>query len=582
MGLIRPATPGFIVTLVATILLAIVSFCVPYFKSVYFLKASISVDSYSGNITFGTLGYCLELSNGTSCSKPSVGYELDINSLVGNELPIEIPTVVVKWITYALVLHIVALALAAGSALFGLLAHIREMSMTCCSTCVSGFAATIALLAFIFDLVLFFVAKSRLNDVGTAEMGNAIWLTLAAWVLLFFSGCFYTIGRCCVSKRRPRSDWDKPTNKNDGHAEQLRLDAVKAEADRKARQKEGGLPAFHETQPLTARVDGDHVYVDESSPTETHAPAGYVKGAQGTRAVDDYYNQPATASSYPPQQPRRQGSAAQSAYAPSTYASSAYTSNAHRTTSPPPMPGYGGAAAPAAVMHNAPASTGQYLSPHHSGDQYGQDYGHTAGGTTYHSAASHQQYPSAYSYNDPYGQSQPQGQAYGDPYDQQQANAYNQQQSSSYPQAQTSPYGQPQANPYIAQHAPERSYTLGGDGYGANNAGYDPYGANAAYSANTNGGYGANAVPPLPDSMNQAFIGGYGGPQHASPTHSPAPQMPSTSRSPPPAPMQPHVGYSVMNPSQDQSGRPTSGYEDAPPGYDQDSAQPPGAWNSKR
>ena len=84
-------------------------------------------------------------------------YYPDINSLVGNKLPIEIPTVVVKWITYALVLHIVALALAAGSALFGLLAHVREMSMTCCSTCVSGFAAAIALLAFIFDLVLAFI-----------------------------------------------------------------------------------------------------------------------------------------------------------------------------------------------------------------------------------------------------------------------------------------------------------------------------------------------------------------------------------------------------------------------------------------
>lgn len=82
MGFIRPATPGFIVTLVATILLAVVSFCVPYIKSVYFLKASISVSGNSGNITFGTLGYCLELSNGTTCSKPSVGYELGKNLMI--------------------------------------------------------------------------------------------------------------------------------------------------------------------------------------------------------------------------------------------------------------------------------------------------------------------------------------------------------------------------------------------------------------------------------------------------------------------------------------------------------------------
>ncbi len=72
----KPATPGFLVTLVATILLAVVSFSVPWFKSVFFLKASLAVEGINGSITFGVLGYCLELSNGTTCSKPSVGYKL--------------------------------------------------------------------------------------------------------------------------------------------------------------------------------------------------------------------------------------------------------------------------------------------------------------------------------------------------------------------------------------------------------------------------------------------------------------------------------------------------------------------------
>ena len=76
MGCIRPATPGFIATLTATILLAIVSFCVPYFKSVYFLKASTSVGGQNATITFGTLGYCFDLNGNVTCSKPSVGYEL--------------------------------------------------------------------------------------------------------------------------------------------------------------------------------------------------------------------------------------------------------------------------------------------------------------------------------------------------------------------------------------------------------------------------------------------------------------------------------------------------------------------------
>ena len=76
MGLIRPATPGFLVTLIATGLLAVVSFNVPILKSIFFLKATITIDSTEGSIILGTLGYCLNLPNNQTCSKPSVGYEL--------------------------------------------------------------------------------------------------------------------------------------------------------------------------------------------------------------------------------------------------------------------------------------------------------------------------------------------------------------------------------------------------------------------------------------------------------------------------------------------------------------------------
>lgn len=84
----RPATPGFLVTLTATVLLAIVSFSVPWFKSIYFLKASLSVEGINGSMTFGVLGYCLELNNGTTCSKASVGYEVGEPSPPITVLPI--------------------------------------------------------------------------------------------------------------------------------------------------------------------------------------------------------------------------------------------------------------------------------------------------------------------------------------------------------------------------------------------------------------------------------------------------------------------------------------------------------------
>jgi len=76
MRLIGPATPGFLSTLAATVLLGIVSFCVPYFKSVFFLKAGFQANGQEGTITFGTLGFCLEFADGTTCSKPQVGYQL--------------------------------------------------------------------------------------------------------------------------------------------------------------------------------------------------------------------------------------------------------------------------------------------------------------------------------------------------------------------------------------------------------------------------------------------------------------------------------------------------------------------------
>lgn len=318
MGWQRPATPGFIVTLVATILLAVVSFSVPYLKSVFFLRASIKQGDVSGSIIFGTLGYCVELSNGTVCSKPKVGYELDINSLVGNSLPIQIPQVVVKWLTTALVLHIAALIAAAAAAAFGLLAHAREASMACCSTFISGFAAVIALIAFVIDLIIFFVAKARINAVGSAQIGSGIWLTFAAWILLFFSGCFYSFGRSCISNRPSKGYGDNNNNRRtseDYTSNQRRLDAVKAEADRKARQKQNlheiGLPAFPEVErePLTASIRGDQVDV-------TRPQTGYVQREPGTRAVDGYYQ-----STYPPQ--RAHSSSASSAYAPSAYASNA-------------------------------------------------------------------------------------------------------------------------------------------------------------------------------------------------------------------------------------------------------------------
>ncbi|KAI8990552.1 pali-domain-containing protein [Trametes punicea] len=585
MGCLRPATPGFVVTLVATVLLAVVSFNTPILKSIFFLKASVQIGGSTETITFGTLGYCLTLPSGTTCSKPSVGYQLDVNALLGDNTPIKIPTVLVKWITYALVLHIVALVLAGIATVFGLLAHVREMSMTYCSTFVSGFAASVAMIAFIFDLVLFFLTKSRVNAVsgGQAQTGISIWLTLAAFILLFFAGCFYGLGRCCI-RRRPRG-FDKELNRplpDNSYAEQMRLEAVKAEADRKARQAAGktevGLPAFQEfeRQPLTKSddqfvEDGDQIvplhsqqpsgnagvgagtaaYSRQASQSQLRYAGGYAQGAPGTRAVDAYYSTPA--------QPQN------------VYSSPARQASQHSQAVSAYADPYG---LPAGA---APATTGgSYLSAAAPYGQYGHQqqpttssYNHPARGTSYHSAVSHQQYPSDYNATaaDPFAAPPPVQQTAFSP-DTYNTTAYMRNAGSSSP-----PVG---TNPYRAQqglYAPsERNYTLGGGGYGSNvvpamdiaSSTHPHYrGPSPAPSApstySTSSAYTATAPAPINTSVQPAP----GMPQPTSPRGPRAPNPGSSM----PAPL-------VHSPVQEEP-------EEAPPMYDAATAPPPGQWSAK-
>ncbi|KAF8846160.1 pali-domain-containing protein [Paxillus ammoniavirescens] len=566
MSLIRPATPGFLVTLVATILLALVSFSVPLIKSVYFLKASLSVENVNGYITFGTLGYCLTVGSSTSCSNATVGYELDVNALVGNNSPIQIPQLVVKWLTYALVLHIVAFGLAAVAAIFGLLAHVREMSMSCFSSCISGFGATVALAAFIFDIALFFIAKSRMNSVqgGSASIGLAVWLTLVSWILLFFSGCFYGIGRCCI-KRRSRDAWDgKPGTSiganGYGDREHLRLDAVKAEADRKARQAQGevGLPSFHEydqSQPLKARVDGDEIYLEEDevpyrdnqsvstagkagmgsygrqSSRGGYGGGGYVRAPSGTRAVDEYNN----VSSYPPR-PQRQGSTITQVTAstvPSLYPPSSNTLTS--TSSPMPM------SVPAS-MHD-PSPNNYFVQ-----DPYGpQAYGHVPGGNSYNP-------PTQQSYTpyDPYA-AQP---SVHNPEPTFNPDTYNSTAAMVGTSSQ-SPYANTSRSPV---HQAERNYAVGGGAYGASTA----------------------PSPPTNGSYNDPYYGQYQGPSNVSPlpvSRSP-PALDTHVVSAPPnvspvkGPRRPRNSVVVMAP-------PPSQYDDSPPTYDAGPPGAPGQWGSK-
>ncbi|KAJ1301472.1 hypothetical protein OPQ81_008729 [Rhizoctonia solani] len=581
MQLFKPATPGFLFTLAATGLLAVVSFSVPWFKSVYFLRAAITQSGVSGSVTFGVLGYCLDFNNQVSCSKPSVGWEFNPNELLGNDLPIQIPNVVVKWITYTLVLHIVALGLAGVAAVFGLLAHVREMTMSCFSSCISGTGAAVALIAFIFDLVLFFAVRARVNSVqgGSASIGNALWMTLAAWALLFFSGCAYAFGRCCVSKepsggrkwRRSRKDSERTedSGKFDNESERMRLDAVKAEADRKARQREGRQePQYYEEEvevvvPYTDRPGRGPSRASQRTQVSNGAGAAaaaaayrpnrnYEPGAPGTRAVDDYYNNTAptatslaAANTYPPQpQPQRRPSqptqrepSIGQPHRQASSHSSNYDTYSETRRNAPPVPAlpqaYQSPPTRAADPYVAAPQSQSRVDPYlaiagaiggaaasSSNRDYGADYYNQQYPSHQQYSSASQQYTQSQGQQDPYAgssynphaavMSPPQPTHYQD-----NSNSayqgYGGQQQQGYDPYGNDPYAQQQRyNSYDQQQGYDAyGQQQGYDAYGQQQQGYDPY-SNQGYSHQQQQDY-HSVVPvaqpqPVPAVMSQPEV----------------------------------------------------------------------------
>ncbi len=148
-----------------------------------------------------------------------------------------------------------------------------------------------------------------------------------------------------------------------------------------------------------------------------------------------------------------------------------------------------------------------------------------------------------------------------------------------------SPLHQP-SPPFIpqpSQHQQERSYTLGGGGYGGStvpNIGTDAYGS-AAYgygaghspSPPAGGGYGYTESPstlPIALTTNLPVAGGT--PYSNSPVSTAPSGMHNYAAS---AYQQPHVA--APQPQHSHSG----GYDDSPPVYEAGPGQPAAAWNEK-
>ncbi|KAJ7443258.1 hypothetical protein B0H11DRAFT_2251090 [Mycena galericulata] len=190
----------------ATALLGLVAFDVPYFKSVYFLRIDLgngTASTAAANqtnpfIDLGALGFCTDLKDGRGlqCSPAHVGYNLsEASQFINGTLPPALSAgvnAVASSLTKVLVLHIVA---------FGhrpRLLRLRPPRLL--RSCFCGFAGTAAFAVFVFDIAFFELIKKRVEEEGNsgaAVMGNALYLTLIAWLLLFLTPILFLIGRCC-------------------------------------------------------------------------------------------------------------------------------------------------------------------------------------------------------------------------------------------------------------------------------------------------------------------------------------------------------------------------------------------------
>ncbi|ORX38553.1 hypothetical protein BD324DRAFT_649916 [Kockovaella imperatae] len=288
----RNATPGTLLMLAVTGLLAVVSFNTPLLKSLYFLHATYSSGEYSGQMYLGTMGYCLDYQGTQTCEGPTIGYEFNPNELFGISL-FDIPTTITKYLTYTLVLHLVALAAAAGSFVFGLLSHIGTMGVWCFPTCLASIASSTALIALVFDLVIFYIAKARIDDVNgaSANIGICVWLVLAAWLLAGFGGCAFGLGNCCLSRRNNRNSGDPKMDyysNSFNRSDDMRLQALR---DEQLRKKEQGLPSFQELErtPLTGTGGNDaedkYLYEEQPIPRSRSTGSGLARDGSVLQGV---------------------------------------------------------------------------------------------------------------------------------------------------------------------------------------------------------------------------------------------------------------------------------------------------------
>lgn len=202
---------GSALLLAGSVLLIVSSISAPVINHISFLN----VNSAGSETTFGAFGFCRNVNaDNSGCSSSTIKYAVSGANGALNTWPYDNDNI--NNLTGALILH----PIAAGVAFLAfLVALCSDRLGYLFSSFLAFIAFLIALVAMVIDFALFAILRNRVNDNtnATASFGNAIWITLAAVIVLLLSSFIVCFG-CCSSRRSKRSrDMEKPYGDNNGY-----------------------------------------------------------------------------------------------------------------------------------------------------------------------------------------------------------------------------------------------------------------------------------------------------------------------------------------------------------------------------
>ncbi|KAJ7096350.1 pali-domain-containing protein [Mycena epipterygia] len=184
---------GLLFCLSAAVLLTFVSVSAPTWDKISFLNAG----SGSATTRFGVFG-----STGTHIS---VGYRFNPSSLKFNDRDLNTP--VISNLTRALILHPIAAGMAGLAFFSGVCGVSYHRAGTVVMVLLVALATVVCLLAFLFDMVLFGIARNSFRGQGiSSQYGNACWLTLAALAALLLG---FSTAACGVFRRYKKRNVNK-------------------------------------------------------------------------------------------------------------------------------------------------------------------------------------------------------------------------------------------------------------------------------------------------------------------------------------------------------------------------------------